>query len=198
MTIPESSSPATTALAPALAAALTPFQPQGLEQAMRLADLLARSQLLPASLRGKPSDVLVTLITGHELGLSPMQSVRGMHVIEGKAVMSADLAVALILRRRDVCDFFRLVHSDDQVAEYQTRRHGSDPVKMTWSLEQAQKAGLAGKSTWKAHPAAMLRARCAAALARAVYPDLVLGVYDPDEASEFERPGRRPTPGPSG
>jgi len=30
----------------------------------------------------------------------------------------------------------------------------------------------------------MLRARCISALARAVYPDLLMGVYDPDELQE--------------
>jgi hypothetical protein len=171
-------------------AAMTPFAPQGLEQAMQLADTLARSNLLPGPLRGKPSDVLVTLITGHELGLSPMQAVRGLHVIDGKAVMSADLTVALVMKRREVCEFFRLTESTDQKATYSTKRIGSDPVTLTWTIEQATKAGIAGKDNWKKHPAAMLRARCASALARAVFPDLVLGVYDPDEAEEFRQPAR--------
>src|SRR5690606_27529948 len=45
--------------------------------------------------------------------------------------------------------------------------------------------GLTGRSNWKAHPAAMLRARASAALARAVYPDVAMGIYDPDEALDF-------------
>lgn len=175
--------------------ALTPFAPQGLEQAMKLSEVLAKSSLLPGALRGKPGDVMVTLITGHELGLSPMQAIRGMHVIEGKAVMSADLTVALILRS-PACEFFRLTKSTDQVAEYTTKRKGSEPVTMTWTWEQAQKAKLTGKQNWQNHPAAMLRARCAAALARAVYPDLVLGVYDPDEADEFKTASVKAPPPP--
>ncbi len=169
----------------------TPFAPQGLEQAEKLAQTLAKSNLIPDSLRGKPADVFVTLVTGHELGLSPMQALRGMHVINGKAVMSADLMVALVLKHRDVCEFFRLEKSSDQEATYVTKRAGSEPVRLTWTMAQAAGAGLSGKGTWKAHPAAMLRARCASALARAVYPDLVLGVYDPDEAAEFT-PAVRP------
>jgi hypothetical protein len=127
--------------------AITPFAPQGLEQAMRLAEVLSKSGLLPDALRGKPADVLVTLITGHELGLSPMQSVRGLHVVQGKAVMSADLTVGLVLRRRDVCEFFRLVKSDDKIAEYQTKRVGSEPVTMAYTIAQASTAGLTGSRT---------------------------------------------------
>jgi hypothetical protein len=52
-------------------------------------------------------------------------------------------------------------------------------------MEDARRANLVGRQNWKAHPAAMLRARCAAALARAVYPDLLLGVYEESEGEEI-------------
>jgi hypothetical protein len=172
----------------------TPFTPTGIEQATQLAMTLAKSTLIPSHLQGKPADILVTIITGHELGLSPMQSLRGMHVINGKASMSADLMVALVLKHRDICEYFRLVESTDTSAIYETRRLGSEPVKLAWTMAQAHAAGLSSGPTWKKHPAAMLRARCATALARAVYPDLVLGVYDPEEAAEFSSPVRSVPP----
>lgn len=166
--------------------AMTPFEPRGLEEAMKLADTLARSSLLPEALRGKPGDVLVTLITGHELGLSSMQSIRGLHVIKGRAVMSADLMVALVQRNRDVCEYFRLVQSTADGATFETKRRGHpEAVRMSFTMEQARAAGLAGKDTWKSYPAAMLRARAASSLARAVYPDLCFGMYDDTEADEI-------------
>lgn len=169
-------------------AALTPFAPQGLEQAMKLAQTLATSGLMPSSLKGKPQDVLVVLITGHELGLSPMQAVRSVHVVQGRAVMSADLMVALAVRS-PACVFFRLVASDDKCATYETQRKGSpEPVRMSFTMEQAKAANLTGKDNWRNYPAAMLRARCSAALVRAVYPDLALGVYEQDEAEEIAQP----------
>lgn len=159
--------------------AIQPFEPQNLDQAERLATTLAKSALLPDGLKGRPSDVLVTIITGHELGLSPMQAVRGLHVIKGKAVMSADLAVALVKRHPD-CVRFRLVHSDDKRAEYETERRNEGVTKMAFTIEQARQAGLGGDN-WRKYPAAMLRARAASALARAVYPDLMLGVLEEGE-----------------
>lgn len=159
-----------------------PFEPETLDQAERLAMMLSKSTLLPRALQGKPGDVLVVLITGRELGLSPMQAIRGIHVIDGRPCMAADLMAALVQRRRDVCEWFRLVHSDDNRAVYETLRVGHPaPVKMEWTMEQAKAAGVAGKDNWRKYPAAMLRARCAAALIRAVYPDLMHGVYDPEE-----------------
>jgi hypothetical protein len=169
---------------------LTPFEPTNIEQAMTLATTLSKSGLIPDSLRNKPADVLVVLMTGRELGLGPMQALRGIAVINGKPVLSADLLVAQCLRHRDVCEWFRLVESTDKAARYETKRAGSEPVAMAWTIEQANAAGLTGKGPWKAHTAAMLRARCSAALARAVYPDLVGGMYETDEGNEMRAPAR--------
>jgi len=181
---PASAAPeAQTALAvQTVQAEIVPFRPENLNQAARLATSLARSAMLPTALRGKPADVLVVLITGHELGLSPMQSIRGMHVIEGKAVMAAEMMAGLVRSRASTCKYLMLVESTDAVATYETHRQG-DPraVQLSYTIEQAAKAGLAGKDNWKKHPAAMLRARCLTAICRAVYSDLVNGVYDPEE-----------------
>lgn len=177
----------TTALQAVPSPTLTPFEPANLEQALSLATTLSKSGLIPDALKNKPADVLVVLMTGRELGIGPMQALRGISVINGKAVIGADLMVAQCLRHRDVCEFFRLLESTNVVARYQTKRVGSEPVTMEWTIEQAKVAGLAGKGPWTAHPAAMLRARASSALARAVYPDLVGGMYDQDEGQEMER-----------
>ena len=100
--------------------------------------------------------------------------------------MSADLMVALVLKHRDVCEYFRLVESTPERATYETLRDGSDkPSILTYTIEDAKRANLLNNPTWKSHPAAMLRARCGTALARATYPDLVLGVYDEYEGEEI-------------
>lgn len=160
--------------------ALARFQPGNLQEAEHLSQVLAKSALLPDALRNKPGDVLVLLITGAELGLSAMQAIRGLYVVKGKAVMSADMTVALVKKHAE-CVKFRLVETTDAKATYETERKGEGKTVMSFTIEQAAKAGLTGGDNWRKYPAAMLRARCAAALARAVYPDLTLGVYDPDE-----------------
>lgn len=160
----------------------------GLEMALTLSQRLAKSGLIPRALHGKPDDVLVVLLRGQELGLGPMQALAGIHVIEGKGVCSADLIVALCAKRRDVCEYFRLVESTEKRATYETRRAGfPEPTRISFTIEEAQRAKLTGKDNWQKYTAAMLRARCSTALARAVYPDLAMGLYDPDEAEDFQR-----------
>lgn len=176
--------------------AMVSFEPRGFEELMVQCKVIAASTLIPRALQGKPADLAIITMTGRELGLGAMTSLRGLHVIEGKAVMSAELMAGLVQSNRSTCSWFRMVESTDKIATYETLRVGHPaPTKMSFTIEQATKAGLTGKNNWRTHPAAMLRARCAAALARAVYPDLVLGVYDPDEAQEFSRPATTETSG---
>jgi hypothetical protein len=152
-----------------------------------LSERLATSSLIPSSLQGRPSDVMVIVLTGQELGLSPMQSIRSINVIDGKPVLDAALIVALV-KRSSACEEFRLVESTNERATYETRRRGeSASTRMTYSLADAKAAGLSSKQNWQKHPAAMLRARCSAALGRAVYPDVVLNIYDQDEGEEIQR-----------
>lgn len=165
----------------------TSFEPRDMTEATAISTKLASSALLPAALRKKPEDVLVTILAGRELGLGPMAAIRGIHVIEGKPTMSADLMVGLV-KRSNACEWFRVVESTPTKAVYETKRKGEpQPTRMTWTIEQAKLAGVASKDNWRKYPDAMLRARCASALARAVYPDLLAGCYESDEAEDFRR-----------
>ena len=175
---------------PPTASSSQPFEPENLSQAMMLANTLAQSSLIPSALRGKPADVLLILLKGRELGLSALQSIGGLHVIEGKPVVSSETMVALC-KRSPECDFFRVAETTTEQAVYETQRHGEPVTRMAFTMQDAKAAELAGKATWKKYPAAMLRARCSAALARAVYPDLVGGIYDNDEGDDIRRGSAR-------
>jgi hypothetical protein len=127
------------------------------------------------------------LLKGHELGFSPMASAGSISIIKGKVSLSADATVALC-KRSPACLYLRLVESTEEVATYETQRHGDpSPTSLSYTIAQAKTAGLTGSQTWRGHAPAMLRARCGAAIARAVYPDLVAGIYDPDEVAEIVR-----------
>ena len=58
----------------------------------------------------KAEEAAMLIITGHELGLSPAQSLRGIYVVSGKPVLSADLMVAVV-RRSGLCESWRTVES---------------------------------------------------------------------------------------
>ena len=129
----------------------------------------------------KAEEAAMLIITGHELGLSPAQSLRGIYVVSGKPVLSADLMVAVV-RRSGLCESWRTVESTATRCTITTRRKGeTHDATRTWTMDDAKRAGITGKGTWSAYPAAMLRHRCAADLAREVFPDVLMGLYDPEE-----------------
>lgn len=157
------------------------FEPSDIESAYRLAKILVASRLLPRGV-GTPEAAFAIIATGRELGLTAMQSLRSIHVIEGKPSLSADLLAGLCKQRTDVCRYFQLVESSATVATYETHRVGEpSPTRMSFTIDDAKQAGVVGKDNWRHYPKAMLRARCITALARAVYPDLTTGIYDPEE-----------------
>ena len=156
------------------------FEPATLSEALHVSGVLVASRLLPRSIQ-TPEAAFAVIATGRELGLSAMQALRAIHIVEGKPTLSADLMVALV-KRSPECSFFRLVESTAERATYETLRRGEpSPTRLGYTIEEAKASGAATKDNWRKYPAAMLRARAASSLARAVYPDLVLGVYDPDE-----------------
>ena len=158
--------------------------PQTVDEAASLAARFAKASLLPPDLRGKEADVFVTIMAGSELGLPPMAALRGIHVVKGKPILSADTMVGVVLGR-GVAKYFSCVDESDTSVTYETHREGAPkPQRMTWTAADAKRAGLDGDN-WRKYPRAMLKARCKAALARDVYPDVLAGCYEHDEANEI-------------
>ena len=155
--------------------------PRSLPEVQSMAEVLAKSNLLPDALKGKVPDVVVQILAGQELGLSPMASIRGVHVVQGKPLLAADTMVALVLGS-GLCEYFAVAEETATAVTYETKRKGSPiPQRVTWSDEDTKLAGLQAKDNWRTHKRQMRRARAKAMLARDVYPDVLAGCYDPDE-----------------
>lgn len=155
--------------------------PNSLGEVQSMAEILAKSNLLPEGLKGKAPDVVVQILAGQELGLAPMASIRGVHIVQGKPLLSADTMVALVLGS-GLAEYFSLVEETDTKVTYETKRKGSPHAqRATWSDDDTKQAGLNTKDNWRLHKKQMRRARARAILARDVYPDVLAGCYDPDE-----------------
>ena len=155
--------------------------PKTLTEVTDLAERLSKSSLLPKSMQGKMPDVLVTILAGQEMGLSPMASLRNFHVVEGRPILSADGMVALVLGSGKAAYFRRSAESETSVT-YETLRLGDDKARTcTWTAEMIKKAGLNTKDNHRLFGRQMLAARAKAELARDVYPDVLAGVYTSEE-----------------
>ena len=162
------------------------LEPRCMEEAYRLAQCLHNSKTFLGDY-GTPQAVLSTILLGREIGLPAMASLRSVHIIEGKHSLSAELMVALVLKS-GLAEFFQLVETTDKVCTYETKRKDAPkPQKLSYTIEQAEQADLlkpsrSGRPTnWEKMPKQMLRARCKSELARLEYPDLLAGLYTPEE-----------------
>jgi 5'-3' exonuclease len=155
------------------------LEPQSMNQAVQLAQLLFKARLFGAY--GTPEAVLSTVLSGRELGLSAMASLRAFHIVEGKPTMAADALRALVLKSGKAKSF-RCTERTASAATFSTQRQDEEPMTLRYTIEEAQAAGLVKNgSGWTKNPADMLVARASSKLARLVYPDVVAGLYAPEE-----------------
>jgi hypothetical protein len=148
-----------------------------------LAETLARSTLVPRAFRGSPENILLAIMTGRRHGLDPATAMQTIHVIDGTPSLSA-MAMLAIVRARghtirgEVTD----TAATASVVDPET---GTITASYTYTIDDAQRAGLAGKDNWKRHPKEMLWARAAAHLCRMEFPDIVLGLsYTAEELTD--------------
>ena len=170
-----------------------PFSPRSFDDGYRQAQALARSGLIPKGLKGNNLDettanVMVVLMWGHELGVSPVQSMFNIHVIHGRPAVSAALKVGLV-KQSSECLYMQCIETSATQATWETHRKGNaKPTRITYTAEQAKRAGLLGRQTrsgeddnWTKWTETMLRWRAGAMLADAEYPDVTRGLGTQDE-----------------
>jgi hypothetical protein len=150
----------------------------------RLARRISHTPFVPKDLRGDPNSVLACILTGEELGLGPMQSLRMVNVIDGRPAASAELMRALVNRAGHRID---VVESRQDRVTLAGRRHDTGAVaKVTWTIGDAQRAKLTGNPAWAKYPRSMLLARATSELCRALFADVIGGLYTPEETAAIE------------
>ena len=159
-------------------------------QMMELARMLkGATGLIPEHLRTE-GQILATILAGRELGLGPMASMRGLHVVKGKVGADYSLWVALLKRSGYRVEYPE--SSSERVTLKLTDPRGAVHVE-TWTKDRAMKAGLWNQGQgWQRYPETMLRARCVTSAGRAFAAEVMSGAYSLDEIDEIQ--GRAPQP----
>ena len=152
--------------------------------AMRLTARIYNTTFVPTKLRGDPNEVLACMLMGQELGLKPMQALRMINVIEGRPSLSAELMRALVNRAGHRVDVVEA--KQDSVTLSGVRSDTGSRATVTWTLKDAERAGLLGNPAWKKYPRSMLLARATSELCRAIFSDIVGGLYTPEESAAIE------------
>jgi hypothetical protein len=148
--------------------------------AQSLGELLAASGYFTDA-RGA-AQAAVKVMAGQELGFGPIASMTGIYIVKGRVTLSANLMAAAIKRQRPRYDYRVTEHSAESCS-IEFLQDGEHLGESTYSMQDAQAAGLASSETWKKHPRNMLFARALSNGAKWFCPDIFGGgpIYTPDE-----------------
>jgi hypothetical protein len=173
----------------------TQTQPRGLAlqtmgEAMAFAQMVAKSDFAPKDFKGKAESCLLAIQHGSEVGLSPMQSLQSIAVINGRPAVWGDAALAVV-SASPVCEFVTEGiegEGEQMVATCIAKRRGYPaPTAVRFSVADAKKAGLWGKTgPWTQYPKRMLQLRARGFALRDAFPDVLKGLVTAEEAQDYQ------------
>ena len=162
---------------------------QSFDDAFRFAKMVASSEFAPKDFKGKAESCLLAIQHGSEVGLSPMQSLQSIAVINGRPTIWGDAALALV-QSSPVCEYVKEYtegQGDTLTAVCEAKRRGYPaPTVSRFSMADAKRAGLAGKSgPWSQYPERMLALRARGFALRNAFADALRGLITAEEAQDY-------------
>ena len=116
------------------------------------------------------------------MGIGPMQSLAKIAVVDGKPTLASETQRALILQAGH--EMWVEEATSTKVTVAGKRRNSDQTSRITWTMDDARRANLAGRPAWKLYPRQMLLARASAELARAMFADAIGGLAATEEIEE--------------
>jgi hypothetical protein len=131
-----------------------------------------------------PEMAVAIAVKGAEMGFKPYQALEAIEPIQGRYTVKPEALLSLAYEKVPgfICN---VVESNDKRAIIDMGRNGVVTFRSTYTMEDATKAGLAGKDNWRRMPVTMLRWRATGAALKVVCPDVRRGMATPEEAEEM-------------
>lgn len=153
---------------------------------LSIAPIIATSRMFGVT----EQQAAIIMLNGYELGLGLATSFEFIDVVDGKPSIKPKGAIALIQQSGEL-DGIRIKEEQDDAGNpnactvWMKRRNGFE-FETTFTLADAKRAGLikAG-GAWTTYPANMLRWRAIGYVADIVFPDVIGGMYRPEELGAF-------------
>ena len=137
------------------------MEPRTLDEAMKYAEIIAKSDLVPKDYKANPGNVLIAIQWGQEVGLKPLQALQNIAVVNGRPSLYGDAPLALVKNSGLMEDFREDFDDKTLTAICSAKRKGQPSViQYTFSKDDAVKAGLWSKQgSWSQYPKRMLKMR---------------------------------------
>lgn len=163
--------------------------PQDIEQAYRLANAICHADMAPRAYNKDPNKVMVGILHGMEIGLTPMAALQSIAVINGMPTVWGDGAMALVENSGLLENKKEYLEGEGEGvrAVCRLKRKGrEEPIVQTFSWDEAKKAGLTRKQgPWQEYPRRMLQMRARAWALRDGFSDVLKGLGIAEEAHDM-------------
>ncbi|WP_235738960.1 hypothetical protein [Nocardioides alcanivorans] len=164
---------------------------RALVSAHQIGTALCKTAFVPKHFQGKPDDAAAAILYGSTIDMDPVTALQNIYVIGGKPALYARTMVAIVLSKGHE------LWTEDEAEGSVTvagRRKGSQQIeRVTWTTEDAQRAGYMTNAKYKTDPRSMLYARASGDVARRIAPDALLGMaHNVEELSISEAVEQRP------
>lgn len=157
---------------------------QAASAANSLAKAVCTTAFVPAHFRDNPGDTTAAILLGDELGMSPLNALRGIYVVHGTPALYARTMVALALSHGH--QVWTEKSTDTEVVVCGKRAGSDHSERSVWTIARATKAGYTNNKKYASNPQEMLWAKAASEVAKKVAADVLAGVPYSVEDLELE------------
>lgn len=162
--------------------------PQDFEGAWRIASAVCKAGMAPRGLE-TAEKAMVAIMHGLEVGLTPMNALQSIAVVNGRPTIWGDGAIGLV-RGSGLLEWMEETvtgEGDKMVATCTVKRKGEpQPTKGEFSAADAKTAGLWNKQgPWQQYPKRMLKMRARAFTLRDGFADVLKGLSIKEEVEDF-------------
>lgn len=153
-----------------------------------MAQAIAESKLFGIQ---TPAQALALGLLCQAEGRHPAEAARDYHIINGKPSLKSEAMLARFQQAGGKVEWHDYTH--ESVSGTFSHPQGGT-LKVSWTIKDAERAGLTGNPTWRKFPRQMLKARCISEAVRGIYPGVLSGLYAPEEVAEFGPVQTEPEP----
>lgn len=200
------------------------FSPSGLQKLQAFADVMAKGRAtVPAHLAGSPADCMAVALQAAQWGMNPYAVAQKTHLINGVLGYEAQLVNAVITSMaptKDRLHYDWFGPWENVIGKFveKTSQKGNKYIAPNWKMDDEKGCGVRVWATlkgedeprvlelllsqaqvrnstlWGSDPKQQLAYLAVKRWARLYCPDVILGVYTPDEFEQKERVERDVTP----
>ncbi len=166
--------------------------PANMSEAMRLAEMMAGAKLVPQGLQKSPADCLMVIQQAIRWQMDPFAVAQECSVIQGKLMHSGKLVAAVVNARGNLTQRlsfeYRGAGPERTITVKGLLQGEAHPRDVEVTLKNAQ----TNNRVWQTQPDQQLMYHGVRVWARRHTPELMLGVYSPEEFDEQTAAPRRP------